>query len=89
VVDKKPPADGSARMDFDTGQKSRNLGNKTRENRNSRRVHPVRQPVEQDGMKTRIAENNFKNAFGGRVPEENGVDLFPDQAKHASGDEAQ
>jgi hypothetical protein len=40
--------------------------------------------VKKDSVKTGVAENDFEYAFGGRIPLENRVDLFPDGSKHLS-----
>ena len=47
-------------------------------------VELVRQAVQQDGVEARVAEEDFEHALGGRILPEDGIDLFPDGAKHGT-----
>jgi hypothetical protein len=82
VIDEKPAADRRARMDFNSGKKPRYLRYKPGKKRDILLVKPVSQPVEEDRMKARIAEDDLDDAFGSRVFAKNSIDLFPDRAKH-------
>ena len=40
--------------------------------------------MQQDGVKAGIAEEDLDRALGGWIAAENGIDLFPDGAKHTA-----
>src|SRR5258705_82940 len=46
----------------------------------------MRQPVQQDRMQARIAEQNLGHTGCGRIPIENGIDLLSDLSKHIPSD---
>ena len=45
-------------------------------------IETMRHPMQQDRMKTGIAEENLQTAFRGRVFAKDSVELFPDGGKH-------
>ena len=81
VVDEKPAADRRAGMDLNAGEKARYLRNHSRQQRYIRVVEPVRETMQQDRVKSRIAKENLEDALGGRVFAKDGVDLFPDDCQ--------
>ena len=83
VVDEAASSDVRARMDLDAGHGPVELRNDARQQRETADVQPVRQPVQQDGMKAGVTEKNLDRALGGWIAAENGIDLFPDGSKHS------
>jgi len=47
-------------------------------------MHPVGQPMQQDGVEAWITEEDLDPAFRGGIVSKDGVDLFPDCSKHAA-----
>src|SRR5580698_3762711 len=84
VIDKTSPSNRRTGMDLDARDGSIKLRNNPRQQRESRKVHTVRCPMQQDGMKARVTEENLKRALGGWIAVENRVDLFPDGPKHTA-----
>jgi hypothetical protein len=84
VIDETSPSDGGAGMDLDAGDGSIKLRNNPRQQRESLKVHAVSGPMQQDGMKAGVTEENLKRALGGWIAVENRVDLFPDGPKHTA-----
>src|SRR5579872_4587085 len=82
VVDEETAADGSAGMDLDSGEKAAELGDHPRDEGDAPAVEPMGKAMGQDGVEARVTEKDFNDALGRRVFPENGVDLFPDGAKH-------
>src|SRR5437867_1304561 len=68
MVDEETPADLRRRMDFDSREPARELGDDTRDDRNAPRVKPVRDPIGQHGMEARIGQDHLQLAGGCRVP---------------------
>src|SRR5690242_19373389 len=84
VIDEAAPADGRAWMDFDAGESADELRqNACRESETSL-VHSMPQPVQEDCMETRVAEEDFDRALRGGVAAEDGIDLFPDGSEHGA-----
>jgi hypothetical protein len=69
-------------MYLNASEKTRELGDYARQERDIRLVEFVGYPVQQDCMKTRVAKKNLKDALGRRVFAKYGTDLFPDCPKH-------
>jgi hypothetical protein len=84
VIDETSPSDGRTGMDFDARDGSVKLRNNPRKQRESLKVHAVSGPMQQDGMKAGVTEENLKRALGGWIAVENRVDLFPDGPKHTA-----
>jgi hypothetical protein len=84
VIDETSPSDGRTGMDLDARDGSIKLRNNPRQQRESLKVHTVGCPMQQDGMKTGVTEENLKRALGGWIAVENRVDLFPDGPKHTT-----
>jgi len=84
MVYEEPPPDGRARMNFDAGQEAAELGDQARQQGHTPAVQAMGQAVQQDGMQTRITEQNFRHALGGRIPLEGRMNLLSDLSEHAS-----
>src|SRR5262249_10057132 len=82
MIDEEAPPDIGAGMDLDARQKTRDLRNHTRDQRYAGVVKFVRQPVQQNRMKTWVTEEYLENTFGRRVFPEDGVDLLSNGPKH-------
>jgi len=82
VVDKKAAADFRAWVDFNSGEEAGELRDHAWQQGYIGVVEPVGEAVEQDRVEPGIAQENLKDALGGRVFAKYGVDLFPDCAKH-------
>jgi len=82
VIDEATRSNGGARVNFNARCKAGELRQDTCRQRKSCAVHLVPQPVQQNGMKTGIAEENFDGALRGRIAAENRVDLLPDGSEH-------
>src|ERR1039458_10585652 len=44
----------------------------------------MRQAVPDDGVKTRITQENLDDALGGRIFTKDGIDLFPNGSEHGN-----
>ena len=75
-------ADGCPRVDLDPRQETGNMGQQPGGKPHVPFPEPVRGAVEPDGVKSRVAEQDFQNALGGRVPLEDDLDFVPDPVKH-------
>jgi hypothetical protein len=84
VIYETSPSDGRTGMDLNPRDGSIKLRNNPRQQRESPKVHAVSGPMQQDGMKTGVTEENLKRALGGWIAVENRVDLFPDGPKHTA-----
>src|SRR3989442_14231555 len=68
MVDEETPADLRRRMDLDSREPARELGDDTRDDRNAPRVKPVPDPIGQHCMEARIGQDPLQLAGGRRVP---------------------
>src|ERR1700743_507183 len=84
VIDEKTPPDLRSRVDFNAGQKTRNLRDEPRNDRDVRLVQPMRETVQQNGVEAGVTEEDFNGALRRWVFTKYGIDLFPDSGKHAS-----
>jgi hypothetical protein len=84
VIDEKPPAYASARVDLNAGEKTGDLRKETGQNRHARLVQAMREPVKKNRVKTWVTEENLQDARCCRVFPKDGVDLFPDGGKHTN-----
>jgi hypothetical protein len=83
MIDEQAAADAGAGMDLDTGEDTRELRN-----------HPCRQkkpvspgglgdPMHEDGVQARIAQQNLQLRSGGRVAGGDAGDVFANTLEHA------
>jgi hypothetical protein len=84
MIDKTAPSDLSAGMDFDTRCRADELLKNARGEGKAGAVQLVAQPMQEDGVESWIAEENFDGALRGGIATEDGIDLFPEGAEHAS-----
>src|SRR5581483_2399438 len=84
VVDEETPANGGSGVDFDAREKTADLRNDTRNQRYTPLIEPMRQAVQQNGMKPWVTEEDFDYALGRGILAEDGVELFPNSPKHGS-----
>lgn len=82
VIDEKASADGGSGVNLDASKPAGGLRNKPRNQGNAGLVERVGDAMEEDGVQTRVTEQNFDHTFRGRVLPEDGVDLFPDCTEH-------
>ena len=76
VVDKKAPANRGARVDFNAGEKSVKVGDAASEGTGTGAPEEMGGAVQPDGVEARVAEQNFNDVAGGRVPAENTLNIF-------------
>jgi hypothetical protein len=69
-------------MDIDAGKEPRQLVHHARCQRRFAQVQPVRHAMQENGMKSRIAQHDFQTALRCRILMQDGIDLFPDSLKH-------
>jgi hypothetical protein len=82
VIDKETPADGGPRVNFNSREEAPNLRHEPRKKWDPPAVQAVGNAVQQNGVQARIAEEYLKDALGGRVLTEDGVDLLFDGSEH-------
>jgi hypothetical protein len=82
MVDEETAADPRSGMNFDAGEKARNLRNEAGQNRYIGFVQTVREAMKQDRVKSRITENDLESTLRGGIFAEYGFELFPDNGKH-------
>src|SRR5207244_2367782 len=75
-VDKKAPADLGAGMDLDPGQDAPDMADKASGEMPAPQPQPVRQAVQQERLKTGIAQDDLGARPGGRVAVESGVNFI-------------
>jgi hypothetical protein len=83
MIDKTPPSNGRARMDLDSRQHAVELREDSGQQRKAP-IEPVRGPMQQNGMKARITEEDLQRALSGWISAKNGIDLFPESSKHTA-----
>jgi hypothetical protein len=84
MVDEEAPPDGRAGMNFDAGQKAAELRDQARKQGHIPLIQEMREPVQENGMKTRIAEQHFGHTFGGGIALEDRLYLLSDLSEHVS-----
>src|SRR5580693_1727095 len=67
VVDEKSFADARARMNVDTRLRMRDLRDDAGDHRHAEIIERVRRPVTDDSGEARKTEDDFVDAFGGRI----------------------
>ena len=82
VVDEEAAADGGAGVDLDPGQEAAELRDDPRHQRHSPTVQPVSEPVQENRMKSGVAQEDLDDAFRGWIFAKNRIDLFPHGTKH-------
>ena len=73
VVDNEPPADRGPGMDIDTRDAVGMLGHDPWQHGHIEFEKAVRHPVNHDGIDSRVAEDDFIMALGGRIAFEGGL----------------
>src|SRR5260370_10115112 len=71
-------------MDLNAGQKPAELRDHPRHQRNFQTVKEMRKAMQQNGVKSRVAESDLEPALGGRIALEHGFELLFDGAKHTA-----
>jgi hypothetical protein len=84
VIDKEPPANARAGVNLDSGECSGKLADHPSGRVPAGIVKPVRHAMEQDCVKTGVAEHDFQDASRRGIATENGIDLFTDRPEHAA-----
>src|SRR5258706_7639356 len=82
VVDEEAPPDAGPRVDVDTSHGAGKLRDHARQRKPARAIQAVRQTVHQNGMKTGVAQDDFKYTARSRIAPEYGVDLLAHGAGH-------
>jgi hypothetical protein len=82
VVDEKASAYRRARVDFDPGQPARDVRDKPREPLELELPQAMRQPMEQERVKSRLARDHFPAAARGRIALENDRDFLLETPEH-------
>ena len=82
VIDEEAAAECGAWVDFNPGKEAADLRDQPGDEGDAPTVEFMGEAVGQDGMKAGVAEEDFNDAFSSRVLPEDGIDLFPDGAKH-------
>src|SRR3970282_1326982 len=82
MIDEKPFADRRSRMDLDSREGSRDVGDEPGENPDVALPEPVGEVVEPYGVETGIAEEDLQHAACGRIPLEDDLDVVPDRSEH-------
>jgi len=84
MVNEEAAADAGTGVNLDLSQKAVELRNDAGQNRDIQFVKPVREPVKQNGVKAGIAQKDFDEAAGRRIPLFDGADLLAYGAEHRS-----
>jgi hypothetical protein len=71
-------------MDFDACHRANELRENAGGKREASAMQLVTQPMQQDGMESGIAEEDFDSTLRGGIATEDGIDLFPEGAEHGS-----
>jgi hypothetical protein len=82
MVDETTPSDLGARVNLDSGQRAVELREHPRQQKEATAMQFVAQPVEQDGVKSGITEENLDRTLSGRIPPKDRIDLFPNSPEH-------
>ncbi len=83
MIDEKARTEHGARMDFDAGQESTDVGDEASESLQSMGPEPVRDAMEEEGMKTRITQEDFEGAASRRVTIQGSPDVPLEGFEHA------
>ena len=79
---KRRPMRGAG-VDFNAGQAARELRDHARQREPAGSVEMVRHAMQQDGVESRIAQDDFEHAARGRIAPEDGVELLANVSGHA------
>ena len=82
VVDEEAAADGGSGMDFNAGHGAGELRDDASEGEPASAVDAMGDAVDEDGVESGVAEEDFKHAAGGGVALEDGMDLLPEVREH-------
>jgi hypothetical protein len=78
VIDEETPADLGAGMDLNTGEKPIDMGDKSCREIPATAPEGMGDPVQPEGMESRVAGDDLQDAPGGGVLPENRLNIFPD-----------
>src|SRR6185436_1284323 len=81
MVDEKTPADGGARVNFNPGQPAADVGDEARQPFQAPAPQPMREPMEKQCVKSRVAGDDLPGGTCGRVPVKYHANLFTNSAK--------
>ena len=84
MVDEDSPADGGAGMDLHPGEPFAQLGKKTGRKKQPVQVTPMGHPVDHQGVKPRVEQQNLQRAAGGWVPLPDGIDVLAQTFEHSN-----
>jgi hypothetical protein len=70
-------------VDLDARKKATDLGDNSRNQWDAREVQPMGEAVEENCMKSRIAEDDLDHALRGGIFAEDRIDLLPDSTEHS------
>ena len=77
MINEKPPADSSARMNLDPGQPAGDSRQKARQPFQAQSPQRMVEPMEQERMNARIGGENLKYRARRRIAVEYGINVFP------------
>jgi len=82
VVKEYALADDGAGVDFDAGEKTRDMRGKAPQPLEAMRPKPMCRAVQDDGMQAGVAGDDLPCAAGSRVAVQNALDIRADSGKH-------
>ena len=84
MIDEAAAADARSGVNFNARKASRELRDYPSEGEPPASVKAMRQPMQEDRVKARVAEEDFQNAARRRIAPEDGVDLFTDRREQTA-----
>jgi hypothetical protein len=82
MINEETPADPGTGMDFNTGEKPIDMGDKSCREIPVMAPEGMGDPVQPEGMESRVAGDYLQNAPGGGVLPENRLNIFSDPFYH-------
>ena len=84
MIDEESLADRRARMNLNTCQKAREIGDQPREKDPPAHIERMRQAMQPDGMESAVAENDLDHALCRGVSLKDNADITFDPCEHSS-----
>ena len=84
MVDEHTMTNTGSRMNFDAGQHAGDVRNESRGCGQPHAPQRVGQPMKQDGVNTRVTEQDLERRSGGRIALAHDGNVFPDSLEHRS-----
>jgi hypothetical protein len=84
MIDEEALADGRARMNLDTGHRSRELADHASRREPAGAIQAMRHAMQQHGVEARVAQYDLEHTAGGRIAPEYRVDLLANRLEHVS-----